>query len=243
MNKLLIRIILTVFIPLLIAANLIFITSCQYSSERKFPPKAINGIIDLKNWDFEKNALVDLSGEWEFYWNKHLTPADFTNHNPVEKTGLINVPGCWNGYILDGKPLSGDGYATYRLKILMPDQKGSFAFNKLDIGTAGATSLVFQTIFLPLSLASSTSSVIITGGTHVPWSPCFHFLENHWLYYLRQIGFETKLSLDQAGFYPAGGGRISATIRPAVEIRPLNLTNRGALLSITGISAVANLKG
>jgi PAS domain S-box-containing protein len=136
MNKLIIRIILVIFIPLLIAANFIFITSCQYSSEGKFSPKATNGILDLKNWDFEKNGPVDLSGEWEFYWNKHLTPADFTHHNSMEKTGLINVPGCWNGYILDGKPLSGDGYATYRLKILMSDQKGSFAFNKLDIGTA-----------------------------------------------------------------------------------------------------------
>jgi PAS domain S-box-containing protein len=136
MSKLLIRIILDIFIQLLIAANFIFITSCQYNSEREFSPKAINGILDLKNWDLEKNGPVDLTGEWKFYWNKHLTPADFTNHNSTEKTGHMNVPGCWNGYILDGEPLSGDGYATYRLKILMHDQQGSFAFNKLDIGTA-----------------------------------------------------------------------------------------------------------
>lgn len=113
---------------------------------------------------------------------------------------------------------------------------------KMDIGTAGSTSLVLQTIFLPLSLASSASSVIITGGTHVPWSPCYHYLEYHWLPYLQQMGFQAKLSLDQAGFYPPGGGRISATIRPALDIEPLNITRRGSLLRITGISAVANLK-
>lgn len=112
---------------------------------------------------------------------------------------------------------------------------------RLEIGTAGSTSLVLQTILLPLSLAKSTSTVLISGGTHVPWSPCFHYLDLHWLPYLRQMGFDAQLSLEQAGFYPSGGGRISATIRPAREILPLNLTDRGKLLRIKGISAVANL--
>ena len=77
-----------------------------------------------------------LIGEWEFYWNKHLTPQDFFKSNPPEKTDLLSVPGCWNGYVFEGKPLAGDGYATYRLKVLMNGQKGSFAFSPLDIGTA-----------------------------------------------------------------------------------------------------------
>jgi len=112
---------------------------------------------------------------------------------------------------------------------------------KFDIGTAGATSLVLQTIFLPLSLAGTASTVIITGGTHVPWSPCTHYLEMQWLPYLRQMGFASQVTLDQAGFYPQGGGRITATLRPAGRILPLNLGQRGALKRITGLSAVANL--
>lgn len=112
---------------------------------------------------------------------------------------------------------------------------------KVDIGTAGATTLVLQTIFLPLSLATSASSVILTGGTHVPWSPCFHYLDLHWLPYLQQVGFDASLALEQAGFYTRGGGRMSATIRPAEAIQPLNRTRRGDLLRISGFSAVANL--
>jgi len=112
---------------------------------------------------------------------------------------------------------------------------------KFDIKTAGATSLVLQTIFIPLSLASSASSVIISGGTHVPWSPSFHYLELNWLPLLIEMGFDAQISLDQAGFYPQGGGRISAVIRPAADIQPLNLTRRGSLLHLQGISAVANL--
>lgn len=113
---------------------------------------------------------------------------------------------------------------------------------KYNIGTAGATTLVLQTLFLPLSLANAASTVIITGGTHVPWSPSYHYLDLHWLPFMRQIGFDAKLSLDLAGFYPQGGGRISATVRPAKTIKPLVLTQRGDLLRITGVSAVSNLK-
>ena len=111
-----------------------------------------------------------------------------------------------------------------------------------DIQTAGSTSLVLQTIFYPLSLANSASTVIITGGTHVSWSPCFHYLAMHWMPYLRQMGFEFQLTLDQPGFYPRGGGRITANIRPSRKILPIHLTQRGKLLQITGISAVASLK-
>jgi RNA 3'-terminal phosphate cyclase (ATP) len=112
---------------------------------------------------------------------------------------------------------------------------------KFDIGTAGATSLVLQTIFLPLSLAHSASTVIITGGTHVPWSPVFHYLDLHWLPYMLEIGFDARLSLEAGGFYPQGGGRLSATIRPAGELSPLRLSRRGNLHSIRGLSAVSNL--
>lgn len=112
---------------------------------------------------------------------------------------------------------------------------------KFDIGTAGSTSLVLQTIFLPLSLANSASSIIISGGTHVPWSPCFHYIDLHWMNYLHYMGFNADLYLDQAGFYPRGGGRITATVRPVHAINPIQLTNRGKLLQITGISGVANL--
>lgn len=112
---------------------------------------------------------------------------------------------------------------------------------RFDIGTAGAVSLVLQTIFLPLSLASSASSVIVSGGTHVAWSPCSHYLDQNWLPTLLKIGFDTQISLTQAGFYPGGGGQIGAIIRPARKISPLQLKQRGRLLRVIGISAVANL--
>jgi|SRR5579872_3083635 len=78
-------------------------------------------------------------------------------------------------------------------------RSGRFDF---DIGTAGSTSLVLQTILLPLSFAKEPSSVTVKGGTHVPWSPCFHYLDLHWLRYMRAIGFKVQFAMELAGFIP-----------------------------------------
>ena len=112
---------------------------------------------------------------------------------------------------------------------------------RFDIGTAGAAPLVLQTIYLPLAFASSTSSVTITGGTHVPFSPCYHYLERAWLPVLEAAGFWLRIGLEQAGFYPRGGGEIQVQIRPVKTIEPLRCQERGSLVRIRGISAVANL--
>jgi RNA 3'-phosphate cyclase len=110
-----------------------------------------------------------------------------------------------------------------------------------DIGTAGSTSLVLQSILLPLAAAQKVSCITISGGTHVPWSPCFHYLDMHWLPYLRRIGLEAELKMERAGFYPRGGGFIRASIFPAKTFSTLRLTERGKLKKIFCLSAVANL--
>lgn len=115
---------------------------------------------------------------------------------------------------------------------------GSFHFK---IGTAGATTLVLQSIFIPLSMAEAISEVVITGGTHVKWSPCFHYLDWHWLTYLRQLGYHADMTLEAAGFYPRGGGRLRARIRPMGPLSPIRLVHRGDLVHIQGLSAVSNL--
>lgn len=115
---------------------------------------------------------------------------------------------------------------------------GDYTF---DIGTAGSTSLVLQTIFLPLSLAGASSEVSLIGGTHVPWSPCFHYLDCHWIQYMRQVGFNAELSLEKAGYYPGGGGKIKLKILPVQALTSLHLLTRGDLRRIHGISAVSNL--
>lgn len=115
---------------------------------------------------------------------------------------------------------------------------GQFHF---DIGTAGSTSLLLQTILLPLSRARRPSHITALGGTHNRWSPCFHYLELQWKPFLEKLGLDLELHLERAGFYPRGGGCVKARVRPSGELQPLWLEKRGRLQEISAISAVAGL--
>lgn len=118
-------------------------------------------------------------------------------------------------------------------------RSGRFRF---EIPTAGALSLVLQTVFLPLSLAPGTAEITLTGGTHVPWSPLFHYVQHHWLPILAACGFRAELTLHKAGFYPQGGGETSLKILPTRDLHPLTLLERGELTHLRGFSGVANLQ-
>lgn len=115
-------------------------------------------------------------------------------------------------------------------------QAGSYSF---DIGTAGSTSLVLQTIIPALLFTGERSSVTLTGGTHVPFSPPFHFLSGVFVPFLERLGIKVQLSIERYGFYPKGGGRIRADIFPANRISSLDLIERGDVGIITGSSVVA----
>ena len=97
---------------------LLFACGSQSVPER-IPPKSIAGILDLREWDFEKDGPIDLSGEYEFYWKQHLKPARFTEENLPKRSGFIQVHSYWNGYDVDGMKISGTGYATYRVTVLL----------------------------------------------------------------------------------------------------------------------------
>ena len=109
------------------------------------------------------------------------------------------------------------------------------------IGTAGATGLVLHTIYLPLALAKSPSSVAIEGGTHVKTSPCYHFLDRAWNAYLKALGIDIDLSLVRLGFYPRGGGRIEARIMPAARIQPFHGMTTPAIPQVEIIAGSAGM--
>jgi RNA 3'-terminal phosphate cyclase (ATP) len=119
-----------------------------------------------------------------------------------------------------------------------PVQPGKYRF---DIGTAGATGLVLHTLYLPLMFGTTApSELILTGGTHVSTSPCFHFLDVTWRAYLQKLGLHLRLEMKRPGFYPRGGGEVHVFLQPTAEIKPLHLVERGPV-KVTGFSAVAGL--
>ena len=106
-----------------------------------------------------------------------------------------------------------------------PVRAGDYAFN---VGTAGSCTLVLQTVLPALMLCAEPSRVSLSGGTHNPMAPPFHFLERSFAPLLRRLGVGLDLELRRLGFYPAGGGELSAVVRPtAGGLLPFDLTDRG----------------
>ncbi|AUO06052.1 lysis regulatory protein [Paenibacillus jamilae] len=97
--------------------------------------KAHNGVIDLRNWDPDKEGAVQLGGEWEFYPNQLLQPSSFQetryqdwgNRQNSSKLGLgtgssakiVDVPGKWNQWMPGGQAT---GYGTYHVRVLLPEK-------------------------------------------------------------------------------------------------------------------------
>lgn len=102
--------------------------------------------------------------------------------------------------------------------------------HRFDIGSAGSATLVLQTILPALLHAGAPSTVTLEGGTHNPFSPPFHFLRDAYAPLLARMGVRLGLALERAGFYPAGGGLMRATIHPRTDLEPLVLLERGAVL-------------
>jgi two-component system sensor histidine kinase ChiS len=70
-------------------------------------PVAKSGVIDLRGWDFSKDGMLKLDGEWEFYKGKLLAPMDFKDTS-LQKD-YRSLPGS----------VGGSAYGTYRLKVLV----------------------------------------------------------------------------------------------------------------------------
>jgi RNA 3'-terminal phosphate cyclase (ATP) len=119
---------------------------------------------------------------------------------------------------------------------------GSYRFDVGAIkGSAGSVPLLFQALLLPLALAPVDSHLVLVGGTHVSWSPPFHYLSEVYLPALGEAGLEVRLTLRRWGWYPKGGGEIEALVRPASSLRGLEWDGRPSSLEIRGVSAVSRL--
>ncbi len=77
-------------------------------------PIAEKGVIDFRNWNFAEEGNVKLKGEWELYWQKLYTPADFVDQ-VHSADAYIQTPGNWNGLNVNNTLLPDTGYATMRL--------------------------------------------------------------------------------------------------------------------------------
>lgn len=162
-----------------------------------------------------------------------------------KKPGLMaqHLTGVRASAEIAGARVGGAELGSQRL-VFSPDkvEGGKYHFDVAKIrGSAGSVTLVLQALLPALSMAKSPSAVTVRGGTHVEWSPPFHYMRDVLLPLLSGLGIKARLDIGKWGWYPAGGGDVSLSIEPAEEISAADLTERGRLLKVTGISALSNL--
>lgn len=130
-------------------------------------------------------------------------------------------------------------------------QAGTYTFDVSEAaenGSAGSVPLLLQALLVPLAWAGAPSTLTLRGGTHVAWSPSFHYLRDVFAPAVRAMGLEVTCRLGAYGFYPAGGGVLHAQIEPVQgdgdtlhRLRPMAATERGALERVRGAAVVTNL--
>lgn len=101
-----------VFISIFSFSSIIYISGARI-------PSASKGIMDLRTLSSDQDFIVNLNGEWEFYWNKMLRPNDFQKSNCIPDC-YGKVPSYWTDYRKLSVKTERYGYATYRLTLLLP---------------------------------------------------------------------------------------------------------------------------
>lgn len=109
------------------------------------------------------------------------------------------------------------------------------------VGTAGAATLVLQTVLVPLALANGPSWMRVRGGTHVPFSPSAHYLRDVYLPFLWGLGAEVSLTIESYGWMPEGGGALTAQIAGGARLQGVDMRQRGPLERIFGAAVGCNL--
>ncbi|HEX8073311.1 MAG TPA: RNA 3'-terminal phosphate cyclase [Pyrinomonadaceae bacterium] len=146
----------------------------------------------------------------------------------------VNAAAEVGGAQVDGAHVGAREF-TFRPGAVTP---GAYTF---DIQTAGSTTLVLQTVLPPLMTANAPSLLTLRGGTHNVHAPPYEFLARAFLPLVSRMGPRVAIELARYGFYPPGGGQLNVYVEPAARLAPLDLRERGPLLSQRARALVVKL--
>ncbi len=114
---------------------LIFCIGCK--KKAPVPGRSLHtaeqGVLRLTDTAFSQRQAVYLQGEWEWYWKQFIEPAA---GDTGDRTGYFDFPGLWNGRIVNGKKLSGDGYASFRLVVTGLEAGETYGIKLKEMDTA-----------------------------------------------------------------------------------------------------------
>ncbi len=176
-------------------------------------PAIVAGQLDLRAHDFRQAGSIDLEGDWQFYWQQLVLPTARLHR---EANGLTTgggdtaqyypVPATWNGRSLGEQQLGGQGYGTYRLRVLLPRKFTGRPPLALRLTSASTSLRVFANQMLVLERGQVADNAAETEPALQPA-----------LIPLNEIDDELELTIHVANFEHRRGGLWAAPRLGATE--------------------------
>jgi RNA 3'-terminal phosphate cyclase (ATP) len=129
------------------------------------------------------------------------------------------------------------GSRSLRFEPAHPPAAGEYVF---DVRTAGAATLVLQTVLVPLLCTDGASAIEVIGGTHQPMAPAADYLQAVYVPALRRFGAHVEVEYGPAGYYPRGGGRVRAVLSGG-DLHGVELVDRDARRALDAIVVTSRL--
>lgn len=197
-----------------------FTSGCAVSSNGNSIPKADHGVIDLRNWSWDKQGIVPLNGQWRFKWYTVSEQKGNTDSDFVAST--LEVPGTWGSMRTgSGYPLNDQGYGIYNLLIVHQAQGDMMAIRLPNISTAYELSIDGQVVVTRGRVGRTASKTI---PFQLPATV-----------YFRPQNTQTELQLVVANFdHRRGGIRTELVIGNTDHMQKLQVRNAAQELIVLG---------
>jgi len=133
---------------------------------RREAPRAERAVLDLSDWDFQRDGAVKLAGDWAFFPGRLLDYAEATASIPPL---MRTVPDFWKG--TDAGGTAGRGAGTYRLRVLLSDRAVGLGIRLPTVSTAfelDANGAMIAAAGRPALLAQDAIPDCFTGLRRVP---------------------------------------------------------------------------
>ncbi len=119
-----------------------------------------------------------------------------------------------------------------------PPRSRSISF---EMGTAASITLVLQAAIPAAALAGDGLRLELAGGTDVPWSPTLDYLATAVREAYGALGIDFTLRTGRRGYYPRGGGRVTAEVGPCRRVMPLSMADPSKVVNVELASRCAML--
>jgi len=141
--------------------------------------------------------------------------------------------------------LEGDFLGSEEIKFYPGEIGRGQTSANIKIETAGSITLVLQTLIPAVLSASEPVKITFDGGaTDTFFSPTIDYFRYVFLKILEKMGAKVEVNVVRRGYYPEGGAKVIALIRPwqisSIQLKPINLIERGQLKKILVISGASN---